>query len=457
MHRERPARQSNVTKRRADARGRVRKGAVAEAGGPAGWPALFMSSTVTGEIARHLGVAHYSYHFAAAKFARLLTRHFSAPRMLAMPEYYAGRDAMPEAPAGAWTHLIFRSTAEIRLLKPARNIACFAWEFPVLKTETLPGEHPFLNQAAMLNLCDEVWVASRFAETVLRAHGVARTHVVPAPIEPPAVPGRAEALRALADLPVTPLQVNFAWPEGLQDERAEAAILSLRAGLRALGGRPTIFLAILNPEDARKNLDALVRGFHAHRLAFPDSVLLLKLLRGGDGVTLGRVAGSIMRARLAGGSAMHDTGILLCHAYLDEAEMAALYGLADFFVSASVAEGQNLPLLEAMAAGCVAVSTGGTAMEDYLDESCAVRIGARVAMNDDPGLAGLVAGRNFAVARAGGPEVAAALATARGLSARTRAGMAAAGRARVAACFGEDAVRALVAARLGTGTAMAAA
>ena len=415
---------------------------------PGGLPALFISTAVSGDIARNLGVAHYSYNFAAARFRTLLAQDFPALRDLVMPEYYATRAAMPAPPAGEWLHLIFRSTGEIRLLKPAWNIACFAWEFPVLKTETLPGEAPTANQAGMLNSCDEVWVASQFARNVLQSHGVAQVHVVPAPISRPKVPGRAACLRLLAGLPVTQLRVNPAWPDALAEAEARAGETTLDAALRQFSARAVLFLAILNPEDARKNLDALIRGFHCHRQEYPDSLLLLKLIRGGDGITLAEVAGGILRTALGPGTALADPGILICNAFLSEPEMTALYGAAPFYLCTSIAEGQNLPLLEAMICEAVAVSTTGTAMDDYLSADCAIPIASTARPNDDPRLAGLVAGRNFTVARASATDVAHALNRARQLSVPAREHLARAGREQVARLYGPAAVRARITDRL---------
>ena len=147
-----------------------------------------------------LGAPHYSYRFAEAKFLALFDRRDMAPGKLVMPEYYNGPQAFAPGVfdvALPTLHLIFRSTEQIRLLKFALNICCFAWEFDVLKDATLVNEHPFLNQKRMLELCDEVWVPSHYTGNVLRAHGLAHSVCIPAPVPMPAP--AATVARAGAD------------------------------------------------------------------------------------------------------------------------------------------------------------------------------------------------------------------------------------------------------------------
>ena len=74
-----------------------------------------------------------------------------------------------------------------------------------------------------------------------------------------------------------------------------------------------------------------------------------------------------MANKFANGTTIESDRIAFFNAFLSEAQMTALYSLADFYLCTSVAEGQNLPLLEAMAHGTVPVTTANTAMLDYID------------------------------------------------------------------------------------------
>src|SRR5579863_752569 len=174
---------------------------------------IFYSSANDLDLDKALGARHYSYRFAESHFLAMLEARGIPVRHLVMPEYYGQRAALAaevEGLAATSAHLIFRSTQEIRLLKCAYNIACFAWEFDVLKDYTLIEGHPFLNQKRMLGICDEIWVPSQYTREVLLAHGLHNVHCIPAPIRLPArrPTERDEALAQLASLTVCPLLVN---------------------------------------------------------------------------------------------------------------------------------------------------------------------------------------------------------------------------------------------------------
>jgi hypothetical protein len=64
--------------------------------------------------------------------------------------------------------------------------------------------------------------------------------------------------------------------------------------------------------------------------------------------------------------------IVVVNGYMDEARYAALIAATDWVVSASLAEGLCLPLVEFMCADRPAVSPLHTAMADYVDTACAL-------------------------------------------------------------------------------------
>ncbi len=175
--------------------------------------AFYYSSAVEGDLSQILGAPHYSYRFAEQKFLRAFAERGVLPGKLKMPEYYNDVESLTNnigTPPENIVHVIFRSTEQIRLLKIGYNIACFAWEFEVLKDESRPGEHPFLNQCRMLSICDEVWVPCRFTRDVLERHGINNVHIIPAPIGiPPVRLERYNALAVIGHLGVMPLVINF--------------------------------------------------------------------------------------------------------------------------------------------------------------------------------------------------------------------------------------------------------
>ena len=409
---------------------------------------LFYSSAVEGDMPAVLGAPHYSYRFAEAKFLALFDRRDMIPAKLVMPEYYNGPDAFAPGVFEAelpTLHLIFRSTEEIRLLKFALNICCFAWEFDVLKDATLVNEHPFLNQKRMLELCDEVWVPSRYTGDVLRAHGLTHSVCIPAPVPMPrrARLSREQALILLGSLSVVPLSYHFLLSPGENRKLAQAGsntLLGWIAPWMRKPAGPTIYLSVLNPEDFRKNLDALLRGFYYFSTEHPEAVLIVKVLTSATRFHLLDVISDVIPHKLESGTVITSGNIVIFNSYLSEPQMDALYELADFYLCTSLAEGQNLPLLEAMAHGTVPVTTANTAMADYIDAENSVVIQDRCVPNDTQHLAGTIAGRPFDIHRCEMADVHAGLTRSQALSAAERAAMAAKSRATVRDHYSYEAV-----------------
>ena len=413
---------------------------------------LFYSSAVEGEMEHLLGAPHYSYRFAEANFRRMFARFGAALSKLVMPEYYGSPAAFPPGAIDTSfpsVQLIFRSTEQIRLLKFARNVCCFAWEFDVLKADTRLHEHPFLNQKRMLDLCDEIWVPSEYTRSVLHDHGIDAVHCIPAPIPLPEPdrPSRAEALALLGALPVVRLQYNFLLSAAENRRRCETGLSSLQDWLDQ-HQNARVYVTILNPEDFRKNLDALLRGFYHFSEHHPDAVLIVKALTSSSRFHLLDVVSDVIPAKFAPGTVIASDRIAIVNEYLSDAEMGALYGLADCYLGTSVAEGQNLPLLEAMAHGTLAVTTANTAMRDYIDPEYAVVIRDHRIPNDSEHLAGCIAGRPFHIHRCTASDVVDALRVAHALPVDQRTAMAQRGRAVVAARYSDQAVWDRVSARL---------
>lgn len=418
--------------------------------------AYLYSSAIDGDLSRMLGAPHYSYRFAELKFLRAFAERGTPLFKLQMPEYYSTAGSLFDLAAEAadcLVHLIFRSSEQIRLFKPGYNICCFAWEFEVLKDHTGPGEHPFLNQRRMLAMCDEVWVPCRFTREVLARHGIDNVHVIPAPISLPVAAriDRYDALAAVGHVGVMPLVTNFLLSH--QDNaracatRAQAMIDWLAPRLVAARD-PLVYLAVLNPEDFRKNLDALLRGFHHFQQAHAGVCLVVKVLTAADRYTLDQVISEVIPNKLASGSVFHTENIVFLNRYLSDEEMSALYCISDFYLCSSAAEGQNLPLLEAMAHGTVPVSTSNTAMADYITAENAFQIAERVVPNTSGHMAGAVAGKPFNIHSSNSRDVFAALVQSRAATPARRRRMSAACVATVKAQFSPDAVWPRVAQRL---------
>jgi glycosyltransferase involved in cell wall biosynthesis len=373
---------------------------------------VLLSKPVAPSGIEALGRTHYSYGFAARNFNRMLTEAGVTITTIVHPEQFKSDTfaRLLGLDGPAYPHLIFRSTEDIRPIPGAYNIGCFAWEFDVLSEPGLGQVPVFDAQTSMLGMCQEIWAPSRFTQSVLHAHGLVNCHFFPSPVFPPLAPrpGDRSSWEVLKDvlsceLVSTSSNFLFGYEADIESdyERLEARYakpLGQQRRLRQVietGGR--IFTSVLNPYDKRKNLANLIDGFLLASQGRDDTVLVLKLITSG---IVEKPAGYLyhqLRRILGHPHCIHEDRIILVGGYLTDEEMCALYNGSDFYLCASIAEGQNAPILEAMAHGCVPVSTHNTAMADYLDTDNSVVIAERRFASLIPELAGDVARRAYSV------------------------------------------------------------
>jgi len=334
-------------------------------------------------MTQQLGEIHYSYVFAEDGFKRALQSLNYEPNILGMPEIYNDLSALPR-PNGAEispVHISFRSTENIRLCRPTYNISAFAWEFTVMRQHTLFGDHPFDNQIHMLSLMDEVWAPSRFTQEIISAHGVENVHLVPSPIDLPVRTAPATAQERSANFHrIGYRMVARLWGNSRhsamdrgQDLENTRSRMSATLGLAKAVEQGLLFLSIMNPHDMRKNVPSLIMGFNSFQSVHPDAALIIKLNLPPDRTTTAMAIDSIL-GKLAHPISMRSPNIFLLIGYLETNELVSLYRASSFYLSTALAEGQNLPLQEAMSQGVLAIAPRHTAMVDYIDDGGAVII-----------------------------------------------------------------------------------
>ena len=377
---------------------------------------VLVSRTDVGPLSESLGKAHYSYGFAARAFTDMFEQNGVPISCVVNPEHFKTNTyaEVHELESGRHLHLMFRSTAEIRPIAGAYNIACFAWEFEVLKADGLPDEYVVEDQVRMLRACDEVWTPCRFTERVLRQYGVSRVRVIAAPIAPRPIvrPTRESAFRELALFESTPLVSSSAGDQAFFEALAEQYVAPLGAHQRvrramAEGGK--IFLTVCNPYDKRKNVAAMIEGFTMATQGRDDVVLVAKLVTSGMFEPPSGYLFHQMRVIFGIPHCIKEEGVILMSSHLSDDQMDSLYGAADFYLCTSIGEGQNLPLMESMSAGCVPVSTANTAMADYLTPHNAIIVDEGRYSGLISGLAGDVAGKRLTTNYADRYQVAAAV------------------------------------------------
>ena len=123
----------------------------------------------------------------------------------------------------------------------------------------------------------------------------------------------------------------------------------------------TVYTAVFNPADGRKNWGDIVTAFCWTFREQPDKTLVLKMSHSSRSVFLGRLF--LLFSRLS----PFQCRVVAIHGYLPSDQLGALIASTDYFVNASTAEGQCLPLLEFMAQGVPAIAPDHTAMETYIN------------------------------------------------------------------------------------------
>lgn len=333
-----------------------------------------------------LGSADYSYSFAMRGFIQAFDEMEIDYTVIDKPEYIS--DIRERSGAEINIHLGFYPPERMRVLKGAYNINCFAWEFDRLREPSEAfSHHAFADQAQMLDVADEIWVPSRHGADAVRNHVAKPVDRVPAPIldnlarRPRATrPGVRELERIGRDLAGVNWEPLSILPrlQPMLDNAARAKGSTLPAILSTLDGEetPAVFLSVFNVHDYRKQIEPMLTGFMQFLETHPNALLLLKMTTPHRAK---RLANRILMEEQISDAGrlippMVSDRIWLTDAVLTRAELNRLYDAATYYVCTSHAEGQNLPILEAMGRGVVPVSVDQTAMADYISENDAVVI-----------------------------------------------------------------------------------
>ena len=408
---------------------------------------VLISLADVGPLSESLGKAHYSYGFAARAFTQMLEMNGVPVQVVVHPEQFKSHE-FAEAngfDVAERLHLIFRSTAGIRPIQGAYNVTCFAWEFDTLKGDALADEYIVEDQVRMLKSCDEVWTPCRYTERVLRQHGVSRVRMIPAPIRPrPATkPSREEAFRELNLFESTPLVSSSAGGEAFFKALADEYVGPLgghRRIIQAMKPGAKVFLTVCNPYDKRKNLASLIEGFLMATQEREDVVLLVKLVTSGMFEPPSGYLFHQIRVLFGNPHCIKEESVILMSGHLSDNQLDSLYAGCDYYLCGSIAEGQNLPLLEAMSAGCLPISTRNTAMSDYISDETAVVIDEGRYSGLISGLAGEVAGKRLSVDYADRYQIAKAIRGALALEPAAHARKVAAARAVVSETYSPSVV-----------------
>jgi glycosyltransferase involved in cell wall biosynthesis len=372
--------------------------------------ALVVSSVSPAEAtAQRIVREAYSYRFVYRAFAPLLARWGRVAEVTNAESRLDHALWQSRQQGQEPFHLSFLPLHLVYLTQKAKNVVFPFWEFPDIPNEAF-GHMPRNNWVHVAQRLSLILTATTFTKTAFERAGVTTpVRVVPVPIRPEyfQVPAWQPTQRVVIDCPchVVPYlgkpgpELDPWVPSGPGDltlrQRLRYTYLSyVRPRLPRIADdmltqlarariahrdkvRPivpaspklelsgVVYTTILNPFDFRKNIEDLLNAYLFALRHREDATLVIKLVVCPELATAA-LNGLIRMYQHIG--ADHRCKIVFVTAYLTDAQMVDLARATTYYVSATRAEGANLPLQDFLAAGRPGVSPNHTAMADYFDD-----------------------------------------------------------------------------------------
>lgn len=302
------------------------------------------------------GYAHYSYGFAMDSFYETIKETESIVATFSHPfNPRAARTSLMqyEDPVG-----ISFLPPDVSLLVPRlKNICVFAWEFDKLPTKSKERNGIFKKDyASELKKYDSVITLSSYSQKSLSSYGI-NSHVLPSAVSQKTVdPGED-----ISDLRC----YNLSTTSNLYKDDPSVPLSSILDK----SSYENRFLYILNPHDIRKNFGNLVTAFVRFRESNPDAVLILKMTAKGE---LAKLQETAFRREFPSFPETNFESVYFIPERLSDSKLQLLMNSCQNYISPSRAEGQNLPLCEAMLSGMLCIAPDHTSMGDYVTSDSAI-------------------------------------------------------------------------------------
>jgi glycosyltransferase involved in cell wall biosynthesis len=383
---------------------------------------LLYSATNRDNLRDKLGHAEYSYFFVLEQFRTMLEKRATVI-VVSDPENEV--DPIYDAMCRQGRACVFLPFCAPHLMP--RNLRCptvpvFAWEFDTIPDE-LWDDEPSNDWRAVLSSvvgaithsqygaraitsamgshCAVEWIPAPVWDNYCSAEGVA-VRSVPAVETKLAVTGTVVDSRpptASAASPRSSPRRNLTWrvmataryahawyrdvvrdllpPVGQTLASQVGGVLhrfvdrrrKLKRTSRAYAGNPFplelegyVFLTVLNPHDGRKNWQDMVTAFCASLRYCADATLILKF------TNVDSIPAMDELRRLLSKMPPFECRVVALDSFLDTSQYRKLVAASTFAVNSSLAEGQCLPLMEAMSHGVPIIAPRHTGMSDYVDD-----------------------------------------------------------------------------------------
>ena len=341
------------------------------------------------QLKSYLGASNYSYGYVMRGYQRTLEKLGFTCRVIQNPEYMPD---MRSRSARQAVHIGFYPPDAPRFLKGTYNIICIAWEFERLRSRAeVESYHAFSDAASMLGRADEVWAISEFGAEAVRRAGIPIVHAVSTPVSARSSYGRIARppVSKILDLVASRLDrvqwvplaiVPARQSRSSQHAENQKAPLLNRFIEADEDSAPILFLCVFNVHDFRKQIKPLVEAFVRLAQDHSNAYLLLKVsCIDSDKLDINTM---MLMEQISDPGEMTaplvSKRVLMTTDALSRDEMNALNDIAAYYVCTSHAEGQNLPLIEAMGSGVVPISVDHTAMRDYISTDNAIVIPSKL-------------------------------------------------------------------------------
>jgi glycosyltransferase involved in cell wall biosynthesis len=302
------------------------------------------------------GHAHYSYGFALDSFKKVVEELDTVSGTFEYP-FRVGicKRQMRE----------FNNPVNISFLPPDvslfvpgyKNICVFAWEFDKLPLKSKEQNGIFKkNYYQALKQYDAVLTLSSYSKQTLSDYDI-DSFVLPSPVSKKEIT-LGENIDDLLCYPVSTVSQFY--------RHDQSQPLSQVLANTAYEKR---FLYILNPHDIRKNFGNLVTAFQQFSMENPDAVLVLKMTAQGN---LTKLQETAFRREFPSFPDTTFNNVYFLPEKLSESKLQMLMESCQNYVSPSRAEGQNLPLCEAMASDRICITPDHTSMSDYVTNDSAI-------------------------------------------------------------------------------------
>lgn len=303
------------------------------------------------------GYAHYSYGFALDSFKSVAEKSDNVLHTFQYP-FNVPRARSHIRPIAKPVHVSFLPPDVALAIPGAFNICVFAWEFDKIpkKSKERDGifkkdyEHELKGFNAVITL-------STYAQETLKKYGI-NSYVLPSATMKP-LNVENENIDDLVCYPLSTVS-NFYKGDGVTKTLAEVFEDS---------PYEQRFLYILNPHDIRKNFGNLVTAFKRFVEDNPKATLILKMTAQGDLTKLQQTA---FRREFPSFDETTFENVYFIPQRLSEPELQCLMQSCETYVSPSRAEGQNLPLCEAMYSGRITIAPDHSSMSDFVDASSTI-------------------------------------------------------------------------------------